>query len=94
MIAVSAANVRAFILRELAEPLSAVGQSPDTVPDDFDLLAEGVIDSFGIVTMIASLEAHYETDLDLEQLAAEELTLIGPFSAFVAQQVSSNSGAA
>ncbi len=87
MTAITTDDVRAFILEDLTEQLSAVGLHPEQVPDDYDLLAEGVIDSFGIIEMIARIEEHYHLDLDFENLEATQLTVVGAFAAYVAAQV-------
>ncbi len=62
----------------------------EDIPDDFDLLEEGVIDSFGIIVMITSLEEHFGIKIDLEKLDAEDFTIIGPLSRHVEQQSINN----
>ena len=89
---VSADQVRAFILDRFAEHFSGKGLSPDEVPDDFDLMIEGVVDSLGVIELIAAVEEEYGLELDFEDFDAEELTLLGPFSRFVA--VKSEEGSA
>ena len=74
---VSAADVRAFVIQSLGLPA-------DT-PDDFDLLTRGVIDSFGVIELITDVNEHFELDIDFEELDPEGLTIIGPFSAYVAR---------
>jgi acyl carrier protein len=56
------------------------------VPDDLDILSEGLIDSFGILELISELERQFGLELDLEELPAEELTRVGPLSRFVARK--------
>jgi hypothetical protein len=46
------------------------------VPDHFDLLVEGVIDSFGILELVSALEARYPA-LDFSELPASDLTVVG-----------------
>lgn len=79
----SAAAVRALVLDELAEPLAALGLEPDQVADDFDLLHEGVIDSLGLLEIIAAVEDALGLELDFERLGADELTVLGPFCRYV-----------
>ena len=86
---VRASDVRAFVLAELAEPLRAKGLTPEEVPDDFDLLLEGVIDSLGIMLTIAAVEDHFGIDVDFEELDPEDLTVIGSFSRYVEDKSSS-----
>ena len=52
----SADQVRAFILARFTKELAAKGLAPEDLEDSFDLLIEGVIDSFGIVELVMRLE--------------------------------------
>jgi acyl carrier protein len=86
-VTVELADLRSALLETLAEPLTAVGLDPDTVPDDLDLLAAGVIDSFGLLELIAALEDRFGTTLDFADLAADELTVVGPLTRHLLAQV-------
>jgi acyl carrier protein len=81
----SAEMVRALVLDELIEPLAALDLEPADVPDDFDLLHEGVIDSLGLLEMIAAVEERFGLEIDFEELSADELTIVGPFCRYVEQ---------
>ena len=81
-------EVRAFLVDRLGDELSALGMSPQDVPDDFDLLTHGVIDSFGILEMIVDIQERFGLNGDFEGLPVEELTIIGPFSRYVARMAS------
>lgn len=83
-------SVRALILEHCQEGLRASGRDPASLPDDFDLLAESVVDSLGILQLIAAIEQKCAITIDLEKLDADQLTRIGPLSRFIAQ----NGGAA
>jgi len=76
---ITAAEVRAFLVERYASALSSAGVSLDSLPDDYDLLLRGMIDSIGILEMIGAVEAEFEIELDPEHLDAELLTKIGPF---------------
>jgi acyl carrier protein len=54
------------------------------IPDDFDLLLSGVIDSFGILEMISAIEDEFQIQLDLALLDAEDITKIGPLTRYIA----------
>ncbi len=82
---VSTEQVRSFLLDRFNETFTSMGISPGEVPDDFDLLAEGFIDSFGIVELISDVEERFGFEIDFEDLDPEDLTVIGPFSRFVAE---------
>jgi acyl carrier protein len=55
------------------------------VPEDFDLLTNGVVDSFGILEMITAIEEQFNLQLDMANLDAEQLTILGPLCRYVAE---------
>lgn len=83
----TADDVQQFILGRIDDPLRAKGLANAEVPFTFDLLLEGVIDSFGIVELIAALEERYELEFDFDELAPDDLTRIGPLSSYVAAKL-------
>ena len=84
-IPLTAADVRAFVVADLADALTENGIDPDAVGDDFDLLTSGVIDSFGILELIADVNEHFGIEIDFEELDPEGLTIVGQFSTYVAR---------
>jgi len=66
--------------------LAAQGLKADDIPDDFDLLTKGVVDSLGILELIANVEEHFEITIDFEDLTPENLTIVGPFCRYVEQK--------
>jgi len=78
--------VRRFLLDEYQESIRSIGLAPDNLSDDFDFLLNGVIDSFGILEMISAIEEEFEIELDLAALDAEQITVLGPLSRYVAKQ--------
>jgi acyl carrier protein len=83
---VSAERIRALILSECAGSLALFGNTAESVPDDFDLRAHGVIDSLGFLELVVALESVLGCELDFEALEPEHLTVIGPLSRYVAAQ--------
>ncbi len=77
-------KVRQFLLNKYAGAISATGADSGNVSDDFDFLVSGVIDSFGILEMISAVEDEFAIQLDMETLDAEQMTVLGPLSRFVA----------
>jgi len=77
-------SVRQFLLVKYLERIRSLGLASAELPDDFDLLLSGVIDSFGILEMISTLKEEFHIELDLDTLDAEEMTIVGPLSRFVA----------
>lgn len=79
------AGIRHFLLDRYRQPIQAIGLNPDELTDDFDFLLRGVIDSFGILEMISAIEDEFQIQLDLETLDAEQITILGPLSRYVAE---------
>jgi acyl carrier protein len=90
---ISAEKVRQFLLTKYSEPIKRIGSDPAEVPDSFDFLLSGVIDSFGILEMISSIEDEFRIRLDLVALDAEQITLLGPLSQYVAENAKVHSSA-
>jgi acyl carrier protein len=78
-------NVRKFLLTRYSEPITAMQLNLTEIPDDFDFLLSGVIDSFGILEMISAIEAEFRIQLDLALLDAEDITRIGPLARYIAE---------
>ncbi len=78
-------KVRIFLINHFADAISACGVSSTEIGDDFDLLKAGIIDSLGVIDMISVVENHFEISVDFERMDPAELTIIGPFSRFVAE---------
>jgi acyl carrier protein len=83
---VTANDVRQFLIRKYAGQIKGAGADEANIPDTFDFLLTGVIDSVGVLEMVASLEKEFGLELDLTDLDAEKMTIIGPLSDFVAAQ--------
>jgi acyl carrier protein len=83
---VTPSNIRQFLLVKYFEPMEALGLTPADLPDDFDLLLNGVIDSLGILEMMIAIEEEFQITVDLASLDAEEITVLGPLSRYVAEQ--------
>jgi len=86
---VTEAGVRQFLLDKYGEAIRAIGFAPENLPDDFDFLLSGVIDSFGILEMISAIEEEFQIQLDLAALDAEQITIIGPLCRYVAAKPTS-----
>ena len=84
--ALTSESVRAFVLENLAPALAEARIDPASVGDDFDLLTSGLIDSLGILELIMDVNERFGIDIDFEELDPENLTILGPFSEFVAAE--------
>jgi acyl carrier protein len=82
-------KVREFLLTRYSEPITAMQLKLSELPDDFDFLLSGVIDSFGILEMINAIEDEFRIRLDLALLDAEDITRIGPLARYIAENANS-----
>jgi len=78
-------QVRQFLLAKYARAIKQLGLNPSTVPDDFDFRFREVVDSFGILEMIMSIEKEFQIKLDMAALDAEQITILGPLSRYAAE---------
>jgi len=86
---ISANDVKIFILNRI-DYFEENNLKLEDIPDDYDLLEEGAIDSFGMIVMISSIEEHFGIEVDLDKLDAEDFTIIGPLSRHIEQQSINN----
>ena len=78
-------EARHFLTDKYAGAIQGLGLDPATVTDDFDFLLTGVVDSFGILEMVSSIEKQFGIELDLTSLDPEKMTILGPLSRYVAE---------
>ncbi len=71
-------------MTKYAAAINAQGVNSAEIPDDFDFLLSGVVDSFGILEMVSAIEDEFQIQLDMATLDAEQMTLLGPLSRYVA----------
>lgn len=86
MSGVSARDVRSFLVARLKDAITAKGLDPKNVPEDFDLLTEGIIDSLGLLELITAVESKFDTRIDFENLDPENITIIGYFCSYIEQE--------
>ena len=82
---ITPANVRSFLLTKYAEAINMLGLKADEVPASFDFLLSGIIDSFGILEMVSSIEDEFHIQLDMAALDAEQITVLGSLCQYVAE---------
>jgi acyl carrier protein len=90
MSTISVDAVRDFVVEYLDESLQRMGIEAAEVSDGFDIYAAGLIDSLGLLELITAVEEHFGLDIDFEALDPEGLTMVGPFSHYVASQSSAS----
>ena len=82
---VNADEIRRFVVAQLVDPILAKGLDPETLPDNFDFLTEGIIDSLGFVELIVALEKYFDIRVNLTELDPQHLTILGPFCRHIEQ---------
>jgi acyl carrier protein len=87
---ITADQVRQFLLAKYSRTIKEIGFNPLEIPDTFDFLLSGIIDSFGILEMISSIEDEFRIQLDMASLDAEQITILGPLSQYVAKNARLN----
>lgn len=90
MTSLTADAVRTFLLQHFSSAISATGLNSAAIGEDFDLLAAGVVDSLGVIEMIAAVERHFKITVDFESMDPTELTVLDKFSRFVANNAVGN----
>jgi len=81
----TAENIKEFILKKFEPALRDQGMGPEKVTDDFDFFAEGIVDSVGVLNLISDVEKQFNVKLDMEQMDAEQMTIVGPFCRYAAE---------
>jgi acyl carrier protein len=76
-----AADVEQFIVGELTQ-----GRGIDSVAPDEDLLASGIVDSHGVMEMVAFLEGRYGISVSDDDLTPENFQSLSSVEAFVARK--------
>ncbi len=81
-------NVRVFVADFLNRKLKERGQGPlSDLPDDYDVLLSGVLDSLAFVEMVTAAGEHFVGEIDFESLDPEKMTVVGPLCVFVSEQL-------
>ncbi|MET9401694.1 acyl carrier protein [Kitasatospora sp. NPDC002965] len=65
----------------------------EEIDDDFDLLANGVIDSLGLLTLVGWLENTYKLDIDALDIVPDNFRSVASIDAFLGQADPVASGA-
>lgn len=86
---ISAQQIRQFLISSYSAQISAAGVDPANVPDTFDFLLQGAIDSLGVLEMISAIEKEFGIEIDMSELDADKMTILGPLSEYVANRAAS-----
>ncbi|WP_432094678.1 phosphopantetheine-binding protein [Streptomyces sp. bgisy100] len=72
-------QIKRFLIDEYALDIT-----PDELADDYDLLASGVIDSLGLLTLVSWLESTFGLDMDTLDIAPDNFRTVAAIDAFCA----------
>jgi acyl carrier protein len=80
--------VQDFLREYIAKYLRGQGREvPADLPDDCDLLLSGYVDSLGLLELMTAIQDHFGSEIDFDQLDAEQMTIVGPLRRFIADQL-------
>jgi acyl carrier protein len=83
---IDAVEVRTVLVKVLNSQPCAQAIDPKMLTDDYDILRNGLIDSLGLLNLIAALKEQFGDHLDFETLDPEQMTIVGPLCGFVVEQ--------
>lgn len=87
---ISESDVRSFLVAYISNKLEAHGRKIENgLPDDYDFLLSGAIDSLGILKLIMELKEHFGVSIDFEEIDPEKMTIVKYFCNFVADKINS-----
>ncbi|MFF2041107.1 acyl carrier protein [Kitasatospora sp. NPDC048239] len=75
------ATIKRFLIEEFLPDVSA-----DQLADDHDLLSDGVIDSLGVLKLIAWVEDRFELPVDDTDLDPNNFRSVAAIDAFITQR--------
>lgn len=73
-------DITAFVIDEFLPDMH-----PDQLPVDYDLLAGGVIDSLGLLKVIAWLEEHFGISTEEVEISPEDFSSVSAIAGFVSE---------
>ena len=74
-------KIKQFIVDEFMPDVS-----PDELDADFDLLTGGVVDSLGLLKVVAWLESEYDIGVDESELGPESFRTVNAIREYIEQQ--------
>lgn len=69
-------QAREILLRVLSEEMATFGIGSDELINSFDVVDNGLVDSFGFLELISRIEEDSDVELDFEGVNMEELTTV------------------
>lgn len=85
----SVEGVRAFLLDQINPWLRASNIAPEDINDSTDLLSAGIVDSLGVLELVAAVSDYFNVDGDWEDYEPEDILVVGPFCRYTASRARS-----
>jgi acyl carrier protein len=80
-------KVKQFIVEEFMPDVSV-----EELDADFDLLTGGVVDSLGLLKVVAWLEAEYDIGVDESELGPESFRTVAAINTYIVDQKAASAG--
>ncbi len=85
MNSITPAQVKDFLKRHFQDRLRAKGIDPESMDDNFSLVAAGIVDSFGVMDTLLTIEREFRIEIDIENLNPDDIPIVGRFCKYVAE---------
>jgi acyl carrier protein len=82
----SEAEIRDFLVEHLMERLQVAGVAPEDVDDGTDLLADGIVDSLGVLELVTVVSDRFGVEDDWQDFDPESFLVVGPFCRYAAMR--------
>jgi acyl carrier protein len=80
------AEIREFLLEQLMDRLQVAGMAPEDVDDSTDLLADGIVDSLGVLELVTVVSDRFGVEDDWQDFDPELFLVVGPFCRYAAMR--------
>lgn len=77
--------IKDYIVREFVPDITA-----DDLADDYDLIANGVVDSLGLVRLISWLETTYSIPVDDIEISEQDFVTVDAICRFIDREAPNN----
>jgi acyl carrier protein len=71
-------NIKEFVVEEFAPDITV-----DELDSDFDLLEHGIIDSLGLLMMLAWVEEHFDVSVDVAEVEQHDFRSVDAICALI-----------
>lgn len=81
-------DVRVMVKTFVNQKLKELNREPlNELPDDYDLVRSGTLDSLYLVELMADVGEHFAREVDFAELDPNKMTIVGPLCTFISEQL-------